>query len=218
MDRMKTFFNYLLAIVGFFILSLILEGSLLENMYDPLVGSVTETTKDIVISDVSGKACNVNGKMQLKVKNNSSNPVKNRWVKVDLYSKRDLLGLSKYIELKDIGPGEEKLYKISFKGEDLRKYELSVVDHLEDRTNIISIMGWDIDLTDVFGMDLSNFTIFGTKLTDIFTWDGVVNTGKGLWGLWISITSSIPWWGYAIASGIILWYMPKGYLFGIFPF
>ena len=72
MDRMKTFFLYLLAIIGFMFLSYVLENSLLENMYEKMTGSITSQNSDISIDEVSGKTSNVNGYLQIKVSNNSS--------------------------------------------------------------------------------------------------------------------------------------------------
>ena len=215
MDRMKTFSLYLLAILGFMFLSYVLENSLLENMYEELVGNVNIQTSDIVITDVVGKASNVNGYMQFKVSNNSQYPVVQSWIKLDLYSKRGLLGLTRYIEIKDIEPGATKEYQIKFKGSELRKYEMAAVKELPDKTNVISILGWEIDLTNVFGMDLSDTTILGVKLTEIFSWDGVATAGQNSWDWVVKILGSVPWWGYTIASLIIFGRTPIGLLFGI---
>ena len=84
MDRMKTFFLYLLAIIGFMFLSYVLENSLLENMYEKMTGSITSQNSDISIDEVSGKASNVNGYLQIKVSNNSSYPSGKKWIKLDL--------------------------------------------------------------------------------------------------------------------------------------
>lgn len=218
MQRMKTFLMYLLAILGFMFLSYVLENSLLENMYEKMKGIESFQVEDISITDIEGKATNVNGYINFKVSNNSPYPISNRWIKFDLYSKRDLLAVTKYVELKDIEPGSSKNYQIKLKGTELREYEMSVVNELPDKANIISVLGWEIDLTDVFGMDLSDATFLGVKLTDLFSWDGVATAGGNAWNWIVKIVSGVPWWGYTIASGIILWFMPKGFLFGIFPF
>ena len=84
-------------------------------------------------------------------------------------------------------------------------------------TNIINILGWEIDLSNIFGMDLSDATIFGVKLTELFSWNNVKTAGSNAWNGFRVILAAIPWWGYAIATGIVLWHIPKGYLFGIFP-
>lgn len=218
MDRMKTFLLYLLAILGFMFLSYVLENSLLESMYENLTGSVISQDANISIDSVSGKASNVNGYIQIKVSNNSSNASGQKWIKLDLYSKRGLLGLTKYIEVSNLAPGATKEYQIKFKGSEIRNYEIAMVNELPDKANVISILGWEFDLTNVFGMDLSQATILGVKLTDLFSWDGVATAGGNAWNWIVQLLSSVPWWGYAIGAGLIIWYMPKGYLFGIFPF
>ena len=214
---MKTFLLYALGIIGFMFLSYVLENGLIANMYKKMDGNVTGSSA-IVIEDVSGRASNVNGYMNFKLTNISSLDDVNQYVKIDLYSKQGLHAVTKYIEIADVPSQASKDYQIKFKGSELRTYDISVVSELPDMTNIINILGWEIDLSNVFGMDLSNLKLFGVKLTDIFAWDNVKTAGGNAWSWTVNLLQSIPWWGYAIASGIILWYMPKGFLFGIFSF
>lgn len=217
MDRMKTFLLYALGIIGFMFLSYVLENGLIANMYKKMNGDVVGTS-EIIIEDVSGRASNVNGYMNFKLTNLSPYDDTNKYIKIDLYSKQGLHAVTKYIEIADVPSQSSKDYQIKFKGSELRTYDISVVSELPDMTNIINILGWEIDLSDVFGMDLSNLKLFGVKLTDIFAWDNVKTAGQNAWSWSVNLLQSIPWWGYAIASGIIIWYMPKGFLFGIFPF
>ncbi len=217
MDRMKTFLLYVLGIIGFMFLSYVLENGLIANMYKKMNGDVVGTS-EIAIEDVSGRASNVNGYMNFKLTNLSQYDDINKYIKIDLYSKQGLHAVTKYIEIADVPAQSSKDYQIKFKGSELRSYDISVVSELPDMTNIINILGWEVDLSDVFGMNLSNLKLFGVKLTDIFAWDNVKTAGENAWSWSINLFKSIPWWGYAIASGIIIWYMPKGFLFGIFPF
>lgn len=217
MDRMKTFLLYALGIIGFMFLSYVLENGLIANMYKKMSGDVVETS-EIIIEDVSGRASNVNGYMNFKLTNLSPYDDTNQYIKIDLYSKQGLHAVTKYIEITDVPSQNSKDYQIKFKGSELRTYDISIVSELPDMTNIINVLGWEIDLSDVFGMDLSNLKLFGVKLTDIFAWDNVKTAGGNAWSWTVNLLQSIPWWGYAIASGIIIWYMPKGFLFGIFPF
>ena len=177
MDRMKTFLLYALGIVGFIFLSTILEDGLLDAMYVRMTGSISPSNYGVSIDDVYGRATNVNGNMRIKLTNKTENE-NNLYLKIDLFSKQDLLATTKYIK-------------------------------------IISLFGWEIDLGNVFGMDLTNATIFGVKLTDIFSVDSIKTAGSNAWDVTVSILNSVPWWGYAIAGGIVLWYLPSGYLFGI---
>lgn len=220
MSRMRTFLLYALGIIGFFILSLILEDALIGNMYKKMDGNIQDNGYAIVVEGVSGRATNVNGYMHFRLSNTSSSKQDNYYAKIDLYSKRGLLAATKYVEIGNVEPKGFRDYKVKFKGTELKSYNISVISEsqLPDKTNIINLFGWEIDLTDVFGMDLTNATIFGIKLTDLFSWDGIVNTARTGWDLFFNFASNIPWWGYAIGAGIILWHMPAKFIFGIFPF
>ena len=55
-------------------------------------------------------------------------------------------------------------------------------------------------------------------LTSIINLENIKETGLNIWGLTINFLNTIPAWAYLIAGGIVIWYMPKGFLFGVFPF
>ena len=217
MARMKTFLMYAVILISFIFLSYILEEGLLLGMYSNIAGSADNGTySEMHVINLKAAASKVNGYINFTIKNNSKNTV-TCYGKIDLYSKQDLLAATKYIEIFNFEPQAEKNYQVKFKADDIAKYNISLVSEIPDKSNIINILGWEVDLTDVFGMDLSNTKIFGVKLTEMFSWDNVKTAGGNAWS-WIQIfLANIPWWGYAIASGIVLWYLPKGYLFGIFP-
>lgn len=216
MDRMKTFLLYLLGILGFMFLSYVLENGLIEGMYEKMIGDVIPSKYNLSINDVSGKASNVNGVMEFKLKNDSQEQ-SNHFIKIDLFSKQGLLATTKYVRVTDLAPGDSKNYHVKFKGSEIRSYKLSITNTAPDMSNIINIFGWEIDLSDVFGMDLTGVTIFGVKLADIFTWDNAKTALGNAWTWWIRILEAVPWWGYAIATGIVIWNLPARYLFGIFP-
>ncbi len=216
MARMKTFLLYALGIIGFIFLSNVLEDGLIDAMYVRMTGSIDTSGYGISIDEVSARATNMNGNMKIRITNNSETYNK-LYLKIDLYSKRGLLATTKYVEINDLKVGDSKEYQIKLKGSELRKYNVSIIHEnlVPDRSNIISIFGWEIDLTNVFGMDLSNATLFGVKLTDLFSVDSVKTAGGNAWNWTLRILRSIPWWGYAIATGIVIWNLPAGYLFGI---
>lgn len=216
MARMKTFFLYLFGIVGFFFLSLLLEDALIENMYVAMSGEVVSSST-IIIDNDAGKATNVNGYMQFRL-SNKSNSKCDDYVKIDIYSEQGLLAATKYVEITDLDPGYTKNYQLKLKGNNFSSYKISIVDEAPDKSNILNLFGWEIDLTNVFGMDLSNLTLFGVKLSEFFTWDNIKTTGGNVWNFTLALLDTIPWWGYTIGWWIILWHMPKGFLFGFFPF
>ena len=213
MERMRTFLLYALGILGFMFLSYVLENGLIENMYVKMAGNI-ETSESISVEDVSGKASNVNGFMNFKLTNENVN-AEDFFVKIDLISKQGLPAATKYVQITDLPVGQSKNYQVKFKGSEIREYKVSVVDEAPDMSNIINILGWEIDLSDVFGLDLTDAEIFGGKLKDLFSWNSAKTAGQNAWNWSINLAKSIPWWGYAIGAGIVLWYLPSGYLFGI---
>ena len=217
MARMKTFFLYAFGIVLFIFLSLLLEDALIENMYVPMSGEVASSSTT-VIDNHTGKATNVNGYMQFRISNKSKTQC-NDYVKIELYSEQGLLAATKYVEISDLAAGHAKTYQLNLKGNNFASYKIAVIDSSEvpDKSKVLNLLGWEIDLTNVFGMDLSNLTLFGVKLTDLFSWDNIKTAGGNAWSWFKILLESIPWWGYAIGAGIVLWHLPKGYLFGIFP-
>lgn len=218
MARMKTFFLYLFGIVGFFFLSLLLEDALIENMYVKMAGE-TISSENIIIENASAKATNVNGYMQFRLLNNS-NSMCDDYVKIEIYSEQGVLAATKYIEITDLEPGYAKNYQLDLKGNNFASYKIAVIDASEvpDKTNILNLLGWEIDLSNVFGMDLTNITLFGVNLSEFFTWDNVKTTAGNAWNWSVALMNTIPWWGYVIGGSIILWYMPSRFLFGFFPF
>ncbi len=223
MARMKTLFTYFLCILGFIILSYVLENALIGNMYVKMAGNTPSNVDGLQIEDVDARATNVNGYMTFKVTNNSDNN-EDKYIKIDLYNKKKNLVATKYILLDDIEKDSSKEYKIKIKGQQIRNYDISVVRELPDDSNIINLFGWKFDSSNVFGFDLSKATMFGKKLTDIFSGNDVATRESikggvsGLWNWIISFTSSLPKWAYIVGAGIVLWYMPARFLFGFFPF
>ena len=152
--------------------------------------------------------------MNFKLTNENVN-AEDFFVKIDLISKQGLPAATKYVQITDLPVGQSKNYQVKFKGSEIREYKVSVVDEAPDMSNIINILGWEIDLSDVFGLDLTDAEIFGVKLKDLFSWNSAKTAGQNAWNWSINLAKSIPWWGYAIGAGIVLWYLPSGYLFGI---
>ena len=101
--------------------------------------------------------------------------------------------------------GEERNFDVRFNGNEVDRYEVSLVEDVPDKSNIINILGWELDLTNFFGLDL----------TKIFPWlkEGALE----LWNWFTAFCSTIPLWAWLIAGGIVIWNLPSKYLFGIFP-
>ena len=113
--------------------------------------------------------------------------------------------------LLDFIPEASQDYYFKFTANNIEKYRISLLDESQkpDTSGIIRILGFDIDLSK-YGIDPTN--VFGIDLTN-FTWDTVKEGGRTAWNFAINFVKSIPTWAYVVASGIVLWNLPAGYLF-----
>ena len=128
MDRMKTFFKYALLIVGFFILSLILENELIMGMYGTITGNTNMSSNlglDIQLED--SRATNINGYIRFKVKNTTGHFTQKCYAKIDLYSKQDLLAATKYAEINNFRANEERKFELKFKANEISRYNIEIV-------------------------------------------------------------------------------------------
>lgn len=219
MSTMKNFLKYLLLLVGFFILSIVLENGLINNMYatingesnGTLVTSGESVASDLEVTVESAKASNVNGNLKVKITNTSGHFIERCCAKVELFSRQNLLVATKYIDINNFEVNESRYYEIKFQAKEVARYAITLIESQPDKSNIVDILGWEIDLSNVFGMDL-------TKLKDLFSVEGMKSGLSSAWQFAVNVANSIPLWAWLIASGIVIWYMPKGFLFNIFPF
>ena len=110
-------------------------------------------------------------------------------------------------------PGEERAYHVKFNASNVARYEISLKDSPSENPDKIRVLGWDInlkELADKLGIDLSN--VFGLDLTNL-SLDKIKQGGIYAWNYVLSFAKSIPTWAYVIAAGIVIWHLPSGYLF-----
>lgn len=215
MSTIQKFRNYALWIIGFFIISVILENALVADMYRPMSGTangeaafVGPINSDLEVTVEEAKATNMNGYLLINVKNTTGKYIEKCCAKIDLFTSRGILAATEYVDISRFDINETRQFKIKFKGQEITKYEVSLIKDAPDKTHILNLFGWEIDLRNVLGMDL----------TSVFNLENIKQTGLNLWGLTINFLNTIPAWAYLIAGGIVVWYMPKGFLFGVFPF
>ena len=224
----KKIFSYIFILIAFFIISTILENGLIYNMYAKIPGIINNKTyikgifTEIEMQDKGSKATNVNGFINLNVKNNMNSDLEKAFLQVDLYNKRNLLAETEYIELNNLESGKEKNYNIKFKANNIERYKVSLIEQAPDESHIIRLFGWEfdykkvgIDPTNLFGLGIDLTNLFGTgiDLTTLFNWEKIKQGGISAWNFCVDFATSIPLWAYAIAGGIVLWNLPSGYLF-----
>ena len=132
MDTVKTFIKYIIWIILFWILSDFLINVGLKSTYKEMQ-KVEQIPSGIQVKEIKSTA--VNGKINLIV--NSTN-LSGKFIKVDLYSsifssKDNLLG-TQYLEIGEIKENQTKEIDTYFKIADVKKYKISVTDEKGEST------------------------------------------------------------------------------------
>lgn len=109
MERMKTFGIYALCIILFFIFSNVMIDIAIKSTYNEIEADIV--LKDNLKLDINtAKVTYVNGYVKGSITNTGETPVEKTYVKIDLYSKRDVLLGTKYVEIKDLQKGEKRFW------------------------------------------------------------------------------------------------------------
>lgn len=128
MDRLKTFLIYALLIVLFFIFSEFLINVSLQASYNDITRR--DNTEQVQIQEA--QATLVNGKIKGTIKNSEQDYLTGKYVKIDLYSERDNLLGTKYIEINTTETQNTQDFSMYFELTDVESYNISIVDQKEE--------------------------------------------------------------------------------------
>lgn len=128
MDRLKTLFKYAIWVILFFIFSEIMINLNIETTYRDIgkKGNLKQ------VSVYQAQATKINGRIKGSIFNDKDNRITNNYLKIDLYSERDVLLGSKYIDVESIRENETKDFELYFKVQDVDYYELKFTDEREE--------------------------------------------------------------------------------------
>ena len=151
MDRVKTLFKYALWLVLFIIFSNFLINVGLNSTYKSI------ERKDNVeqVNIYQAEATLVNGRIRGLIKN-TNGELSEKYVKIDFYSKRDVLLGSNYVQ---IGNEEEQSLEVLFKQDDVKSYEISIVAQKEPGEEI-SIIPKDLTTSEIVVATVITLLIF----------------------------------------------------------
>lgn len=155
MSRMKTLTLYVLAIVGFFLISELLINASLESTYKKI--GRRDDISQVVISQA--EATIVNGRLKGTITNPEDNPINGKYLKVDFYSARDVLMGTKYIDISNLGVNQTQELEMYFKLENVNYYNISVVDEKTEKE--IELLPKDLNKQEI---------VVGVILTKLIFW------------------------------------------------
>ena len=220
MKRMKTFAIYALCIIGFYIFSVAAERVLIDQMYTPMTGSSNgnlvladnAASSELTVEVLEASSTSQNGRIKLKITNTSGHFIEKCAARIDLFTKRNVLAATEYCELNNFEVDESRIIEIKFNATDIASYKVTLQEEAPYKDpNVVNILGWDVNLKNILGLDLS-------KYKNMIDGESIKNGLSYRWGLALNFARSLPTWVYVVATGIVVWHLPKGYLLGIFPF
>lgn len=130
MDRMKTFGIYALCVILFFIFSNVMINVAIKATYLQ-IGADIVLQDNLKIKLDEAKATYVNGYVGGSIKNTGAT-VENTYIKIDLYSKRDILLGTKYVKVENLKQNEERDFRMGFKFTDVDHCKVEMVKDIEE--------------------------------------------------------------------------------------
>ena len=124
MSRMKTFLIYVLILVGFIIFSEFLINVSLNSSYHQ-IGRKDNLDQ---VNVYQAEATKVNARIKGTITNNEENPINKKYVRIDIYSERDINVATKYIDVENLEVGSKQEFALYFRAEDVAYYEISYTD------------------------------------------------------------------------------------------
>lgn len=131
-NRMRTFGLYALCVILFFIFSNIMINITLKTIYEP-IDTYKSEPYGIGIDIKEARATYVNCYVGGNITNRNST-ISKTYMKIDLYTKRDVLVGTKYIEINDLKQNQTQEFRIGFKYTDVDHANINLVDEVSKDT------------------------------------------------------------------------------------
>lgn len=124
MERMKTLFKYALWVVLFIIFSEFLINVGLNSTYKKI------ERKDNIeqVNIYQAEATKVNGRIRGIITNSESEDLSGKYIRIQLFSVRDVFLGEKYIEIHQLEENETQNFELLFKAQDVNYYTVDIVD------------------------------------------------------------------------------------------
>ena len=127
---MKKIFLYILMIIGFFILSEFLINVGLNSNYEDIERK--DANSEIVVYQAD--ATYVNGRIRGVIK--ELDKIEGKYLKIQVYSKRDILKGTSYIEINEETENNSQPFELLFKAQDVSYYKIEVVKEKDEQETL----------------------------------------------------------------------------------
>ena len=155
MAKMKKYLLYVFLIAAFWVFSDILIYLSINTTYAHVDTKVFAISPEVTIGQ--SKATYVNGVVKGTVKNNTDAIINNKYLKIDLYSPRDVKMGTKYVKIENLDINKSQEFEMWYKITDVDHAEITVTDNIENATE-----------EEFLSQEASTILIFGTILVLYF--------------------------------------------------
>lgn len=131
MSRLKTFAKYAIWLILFWILSDILIYYGVNSTYKNLKIK-NEIPSQVTIKNA--EATKVNGRIKGTIANKEDSNMSGKYLKIDLYSDSGNLLATEYEDIGNLRVNEVKSFETYFKMQDVKQYEVNIVDEKTEET------------------------------------------------------------------------------------
>lgn len=132
MAKLKKYLLYVIIIVAFWIFSDILIYLSINSSYVNVDTKVYSISPEITVGE--SKATYVNGFVKGTIRNNTDSIINNKYLKIELYSPRDVKLGTKYIKIKNLDVNKYKEFEMWYKFTDVEYANVTVTDNIENAT------------------------------------------------------------------------------------
>ena len=155
MAKMKKYLLYVFMIAAFWIFSDILIYISINGAYANVETKVFAISPEISVGQ--SKATYVNGFVKGSIKNNTDAIINDKYLKIDLYSPRDVKMGTKYVKIENLDINKSQEFEMWYKFTDVDYAEITVTDNIENATE-----------EEFLSQEASTILIFGTILVLYF--------------------------------------------------
>ena len=199
MDRFKTFFTYALIIILFWIFSSVASNLILKNSYKSIDKNNIAIEKTNNGFEINVEKANANKSQSYftgTVKNTSNKVIEKQYVKVESFYKGKFMQ-EKYLAFENIGPGEERKFKLLYEVGNIDEYKVSYVNEIPINKTIV-----DDAITSVKG--------FFEKTIRKMNGLDVKGKAKGIIDNFEPVHVEGEDWQLLFAVLFVIWAVPKG--------
>lgn len=149
MKRMKTFLTYAIIIAAFWLFSNILIYIAINGTYTHINAKVYTNSPEITVGQ--SKATYVNGFVKGSIKNNTQGIINDKYLKIDLYSARDVKLGTKYVKIENLKQNASQEFEMWYKFTDVDYATITVTDNVQDASE-----------EEFMSQETANYLIVGT--------------------------------------------------------